>query len=100
MIVSAGWREALQQPTRALIGTVVSIYYTGTFISYLCISHPITDWLGRRYAALSGISFVCLGAILQATSGGSTARGTMLAGRLISGVGVAVVSTSVPLYQA
>ncbi|KAK1491619.1 hypothetical protein CCUS01_14233, partial [Colletotrichum cuscutae] len=100
VIVSSGWREALHQPTRALIGTVVSIYYTGTFISYLCISHPITDWLGRRYAALSGTAFVCLGAILQATSGGSTARGTMLAGRLISGVGVAVVSTSVPLYQA
>ncbi|KAL3302618.1 ascus development protein [Colletotrichum asianum] len=100
ILVHPGWREALGDPSRPVIGAIVSVYYIGTLISYALISHPINDWVGRRYAALAGTGFVCLGALLQATSGGSTAGGTMISGRLFSGLGVAIVSTSVPLYQA
>ncbi|TDZ35291.1 Quinate permease [Colletotrichum spinosum] len=100
VFVHSGWKAVIGSPSLGWVGTVASIYYTGTFISYLLISHPLSDWLGRRYAALGGTIIVCLGAILQASSHGNTAKGTMLSGRLISGIGVAIVSTSVPLYQA
>ncbi|KAH7375446.1 ascus development protein [Plectosphaerella cucumerina] len=81
-------------------GIVTGIYYLGTFLSYILVSHPLSDWLGRRYAALAGTLVLCLGALLQATSHGSAALATMIAGRFVCGAGVAVVSTSVPLYQA
>ncbi|EFQ36379.1 hypothetical protein CGRA01v4_13736 [Colletotrichum graminicola] len=81
-------------------GYIISSYYIGTSISYLLLSHPLSDWLGRRHAALVGTIVVCVGALLQAISNGSTGLGTMIAGRIVSGLGVAIVSTSVPLYQA
>ncbi|GKT65368.1 ascus development protein [Colletotrichum tofieldiae] len=100
VLSNEGFGEALGYPSIASKGIIISVYYVGTFISYLIVSHPISDWLGRRYAALSGTLVVCLGAILQGVSNGATAFGTMVAGRVISGLGVAIVSTSVPLYQA
>ncbi len=89
----------LDNPQPGTKGIITGIYYLGTFISYIFISHPLSDWLGRRYAALAGTVVLCFGAVLQASSHGSTALGTMIAGRFICGTGVAVVSTSVPLYQ-
>ncbi|KAF6834592.1 MFS monosaccharide transporter [Colletotrichum plurivorum] len=100
VLVHPGFHEALGYPSFSFRGTVAGVYYVGTLTSYIFVSHPISDWLGRRYAALSGTVIVCIGAFLQALSDGATARGTMISGRLISGLGVAIVSTSVPLYQA
>lgn len=100
VLVHPGFHEALGYPSFSFRGTVAGVYYVGTLTSYIFVSHPISDWLGRRYAALSGTIIVCIGAFLQALSDGATARETMISGRLISGLGVAIVSTSVPLYQA
>ncbi|KAL0933613.1 ascus development protein [Colletotrichum truncatum] len=100
ILVHPGWKDALGYPSPSIRGTIAGVYYLGTLISYIFVSHPVSDWLGRRYAALSGTLVVCIGALLQALSGGATARATMIFGRMISGVGVAIVSTSVPLYQA
>ena len=41
----------------------------------------------------------CIGTALQAGAGGSGAYSMMIIGRIICGLGLAVVSTSVPLYQ-
>lgn len=90
----------LDNPQAGTKGIITGIYYLGTFLSYIFLSHPLSDWLGRRYAALSGTVVLVFGALLQATSHGGSALATMISGRFISGVGVAVVSTSVPLYQA
>ncbi|OLN94101.1 Sugar transporter STL1-like protein 8 [Colletotrichum chlorophyti] len=103
VFASPGWKATLGLTAYSgvrRIANIASVYYIGTLLSYLLVSHPVSDWLGRRYAALCGTVVVCLGAILQATSRGATAYGTMIAGRFLSGLGVAVVSTSVPLYQA
>lgn len=100
ILVHPGWRELLHQPGPGTKGIITGIYYLGTFLSYIFVSHPLSDWLGRRYAALCGTVTLCLGALLQASSHGPAALATMIAGRFICGAGVAVVSTSVPLYQA
>lgn len=89
----------LNHPRAGTKGIITGIYYLGTFISYIFVSHPLSDWLGRRYAALSGVGVLMLGTALQATSNGVSALVTMILGRMVSGVGVAIVSTSVPLYQ-
>ncbi|OHW92392.1 ascus development protein [Colletotrichum incanum] len=100
VLSNKGFGEAIGSPDMPSKGIIISVYYLGTSISYLLLSHPVSDWLGRRYAALSGTVVVCLGAILQGVSNGAIGFGTMVAGRVISGLGVAIVSTSVPLYQA
>ncbi|PNH45437.1 hypothetical protein VD0004_g2462 [Verticillium dahliae] len=99
ILVHPGWQEMLNHPRAGTKGIITGIYYLGTFISYIFVSHPLSDWLGRRYAALSGVGVLMLGTALQATSNGVSALVTMILGRMVSGVGVAIVSTSVPLYQ-
>lgn len=89
----------MHDPKPGTKGIITGIYYLGTLISYLFISHPLSDLFGRRFAALSGTLILSFGAILQATSHGRSALGTMILGRMIAGMGVAIVSTSVPLYQ-
>ena len=100
VLVHPGWRAALGgAPSAAQQGIVTGIYYAGTFLSYLLLSHPLADRLGRRGAALVGTLVLCLGALATASAHGAAAVATMALGRWICGVGVGVVSTSVPLYQ-
>ncbi|KAK2001485.1 general substrate transporter [Colletotrichum falcatum] len=100
VIANNGFDDATGHMPLPKKGYIISSYYLGTSISYLLLSHPLSDWLGRRYAALVGTMVVSTGAILQVISNGATSFSTMIAGRIVSGLGVAIVSTSVPLYQA
>lgn len=97
--VHPGFKKALHKPDAAHTGLITAIYYLGTWISYILISHPVADRLGRRYAAASGCFVVCIGASFIAGATGDGAFSLMIVGRIICGMGVAVVSTSVPLYQ-
>ncbi|KAF5130326.1 Quinate permease [Metarhizium anisopliae] len=99
VLVHPGWREALDDPTPARIGLIISVYYLGTFLSFMLLSHPLADYLGRRRAAIIGTCALCLGAMCMAAANGGAAVGIMALGRWICGVGVGVVSTAVPLYQ-
>jgi MFS family permease len=99
ILVHPGWVELLGRPSSARKGVITGIYYVGTFFSYVFISHPLSDRLGRRYAAFTGTFIVGLGATIQASCGHANAFAMMITGRIICGVGVALVSTSVPLYQ-
>jgi MFS family permease len=92
--------SALSNPSASQKGVITAIYYLGTWTSYLFLSHPASDILGRRYAALVGIVVTCAGTALQAGATGAGAYAMVVAGRVIAGMGVAVVSTSVPLYQS
>lgn len=59
----------------------------------------MSDRFGRRYAALSGAFTTCVGAALQAGAKGKGALAMMVLGRIISGFGNALLSSSVPMYQ-
>jgi MFS family permease len=82
-------------PTASQKGVITAIYYLGTWTSYVFVSHPASDRLGRRYAALIGIAVVAVGTAFECAG----VYATMIVGRILSGVGVGLVSTSVPLYQ-
>ncbi|EFY92281.1 ascus development protein 3 [Metarhizium acridum CQMa 102] len=100
VLVHPGWREALGEPTPAQRGLITGIYYLGTFLSYTLLSHPLADYLGRRQAAAIGTGALCLGAACMAAANGGAAVGAMALGRWLCGVGVGVVSATVPLYQS
>ncbi|OAA75977.1 ascus development protein [Akanthomyces lecanii RCEF 1005] len=100
VLVHPGWRRALHQPDPAQKGLVTGAYYAGTLLSYLLLAHPLADVLGRRYAARVGTLVLCLGALVMASAAGRHALLIMVVGRWICGLGVGVVSTTVPLYQS
>ncbi|KAF2496688.1 general substrate transporter [Lophium mytilinum] len=100
VFVNPGFKKALHYPTASQKGLITAIYYLGTWISYLFLSHPASDYLGRRWAAAVGILVSAVGTALQAGAGGSGAYAMMIVGRIICGIGIALVSTSVPLYQS
>ena len=99
ILVHQGWKSALGDPRPAQKGLVTGIYYGGTLISYLFLSHLLADAKGRRFAARYGTFILCLGSICMASSMGPAALYIMAIGRFVSGLGVGIISTTVPLYQ-
>ena len=99
MLVHPGFKDALREPDAPRNGLITAIYYVGSWLSYVLFAHPAADKLGRRYAALTGMSVICLGQALQTGAFGTHALGMVLAGRIVAGMGTAIISTSVPLYQ-
>ncbi len=97
--VNPGFIKALHKPTAAQKGLITAIYYLGTWTSYVFLSGMVSDRLGRRYAALTGTALTCIGGAVQVGSHGKSALAMMVIGRIISGFGNAIISTSVPLYQ-
>ncbi|GAB1316192.1 Ascus development protein 3 [Madurella fahalii] len=100
VLVHPGFQKALRQPDASRSGLITAIYYLGTWLSYIFLAHPAADKLGRRYAALSGMSVTCIGQALQAGAVGPHALGMVVVGRIVAGMGTAIISTSVPLYQS
>jgi MFS family permease len=97
--VHPGFIKSLHKPPKAITGLITSIYYLGTWLSYLFVSHPLADRFGRRVAAATGILITAVGAAIQTAAKGEGGVAMMIAGRIVCGVGLAIVSTSVPLYQ-
>ncbi|TVY30612.1 putative glucose transporter [Lachnellula hyalina] len=98
--VHPGFKKALHKPNATQTGLITAIYYLGTWTSYLFLSHPVADRLGRRWAAFTGIFVTLVGAALQAGARDPGAYAMMIVGRIVCGLGLAVVSTAVPLYQS
>lgn len=94
-----GFKRAIGYPTASEKGVITGIYYLGTWVSYIFISHPVSDRLGRRYAALLGIIIVAIAIAFESGASGPGAFSMVIVGRIISGLGIGMVSTSVPLYQ-
>jgi MFS family permease len=97
--IHPGFKTTFNNPNGSTTGLITSIYYLGTWTSYLFLSHPASDGLGRRYAALVGMLVTCFGAAFQAGASGTKPLAIMVLGRIFCGIGIALVSTSVPLYQ-
>nr|UPO70933.1 sugar (and other) transporter c20-309 [Hypoxylon sp. CO27-5] len=100
VLVHPGFVKAMGHLTPSRKGVITAIYYLGTWLSYIFISHPASDLFGRRYAALIGIFTVAVGSAFECGATGSGAYAMMIIGRIISGIGVGMLSTSVPLYQS
>ncbi|KAI1098368.1 general substrate transporter [Jackrogersella minutella] len=98
VLVHPGFVRVMGHLTPSRKGVITAIYYLGT--CYVLISHPVSDIFGRRYAALTGILIVAVGNAFECGATGPGAYAMMIAGRIISGIGVGMLSTSVPLYQS
>ncbi|KAF8328155.1 general substrate transporter [Cantharellus anzutake] len=84
------------RPSRSKIGTMVAVLEIGAFITSV-LAGRLGDILGRRRTLFFGASVFVLGGAIQS---GATSYGIMVLGRLVSGAGVGLLSTIVPIYQS
>lgn len=83
-------------PSAATIGTMVSILEIGALVSSLMVS-SIGEKFGRRFTIKYGSLIFIIGGLIQTVS---WRMGCLVFGRIISGVGVGLLSTIVPIYQS
>lgn len=75
---------------------VVSILSVGTFIGALT-GAPVADIMGRKWGIVFAALVFSVGVAMQVAS---TAMGLFIAGRVVAGLGVGLVSVLVPMYQS
>lgn len=74
---------------------VVSILSAGTFFGALT-AYPVGDILGRKWGLIAACGIFCVGIGIQLVS----KWGVFIAGRVIAGFGVGIISCLVPMYQS
>lgn len=75
---------------------VVSILSVGTFCGAL-IGAFVADFMGRKWGIVFAAFVFSIGVAMQTAS---TALGLFIAGRVVAGGGVGLVSVLVPMYQS
>jgi MFS family permease len=90
-------KKALRSSYQSLI---VSILSAGTFFGAI-IAGDVAERIGRKWTVVSGCLIYIVGVIIQMITGPSVdALGTIVAGRLIAGLGVGFESAIVILYMS
>ncbi|KAL5610760.1 hypothetical protein FOBRF1_006877 [Fusarium oxysporum] len=82
-------------PSPGLLGTIVAIYDIGCVVGSLACMW-LGDVIGRRRSIVVGGVLIIIGALLQATAYSVT---HMIVGRIVTGIGNGVNTTTVPIYQ-
>ncbi|QNQ00590.1 Sugar transporter STL1 [Yarrowia lipolytica] len=90
------FKEYFHEPTRAEIGTMVSILEVGAFVSSLMVGR-IGDIIGRRKTIMYGAFIFIIGGAFQTFA---VSMSEMILGRVVAGFGVGMLSTIVPVYQS
>lgn len=96
MIETPAFKKTFKNPSPDTIGNIVSIYEIGCFfgaMSTFVIGNP----LGRRLTILFGSFWMFFGAIMQA---GSSSVGVMIFARIVTGFGMGIINSTVPILQS
>ena len=96
IIVNPCFLETFHNPNASPLGTASSTYNIGGFLggaTAFCVGHG----LERRRTVLIGIAVTAIGTMPFCTA---TNIATLIAGRVICGMGVGVMSSTVGLWQA
>ncbi|KAH9427269.1 hypothetical protein MCOR02_012175 [Pyricularia oryzae] len=96
LVNSPAFNATFDSPASDMIGVIVAIYEIGCFFGSLC-SAIFGEKLGRRRSITIGAWIMILGAILQASS---YSRAQLIVGRIVSGYGMGIINSTVPVFQA
>ncbi|KAF7588167.1 hypothetical protein BBP40_006104 [Aspergillus hancockii] len=88
------FQSRFNNPSDAATGGIVASYNGGAIIGSMIVSYISDPW-GRRPAIFFGGILAALGAALQA---GATTVAMLIAGRLIAGIAVGLMSSVTPVY--
>ncbi|KAL4897173.1 general substrate transporter [Aspergillus ambiguus] len=93
-IEQSAFLHHFNHPSDSLIGGIVSSYNGGAILGSLGVSY-LSDPLGRRPVMFIGGILATLGGALQA---GATTVAMLIAGRIITGLAVGVLTSTIPVY--
>jgi MFS family permease len=96
LIVSQWFLETYNHPSATLLATISAMYNIGGAVGST-IAFFVGHALGRRRTILTGVSIASIGAIAQCSA---TKIAQLVAGRVICGVGVGVMTSTVGLWLA
>lgn len=96
LINSAPFKQTFNNPSPTITGLIVSIYELGCFFGSVWTSF-FGEQLGRRRTIFIGVVVMVIGAVLQASS---YERVQLIIGRVVSGVGMGAINSTVPVLQA
>ncbi|KAK9234704.1 general substrate transporter [Lipomyces kononenkoae] len=90
------FNRVFNYPRPSLLSTVVAIYEVGGGVGAVGVSF-VGDRIGRRQSVALGAILMIVGAVLQASA---YQLAQMFVGRIISGIGIGIVNSTVPILQA
>ncbi|KAI0053369.1 general substrate transporter [Auriscalpium vulgare] len=96
IITGPHFRKFFNTPTSVETGTMVAVLEIGAFITSLAAGR-VGDVIGRRGTLFIGAIVFGIGGAIQTLTTGFF---MMVVGRIISGFGVGLLSTIVPIYQS
>lgn len=96
MVNGKAFDDTFANPDATMIGVIVAIYEIGCFFGSIATA-ACGELLGRRKSIAIGCVVMIIGALLQATSYG---RVQIIIGRIVSGLGMGAINSTVPVLQA
>ncbi|KAF2019571.1 general substrate transporter [Aaosphaeria arxii CBS 175.79] len=90
------WLDQFDHPSDSKTGIIVSCYNLGCLAGCV-LNFCVGEILGRRRTIWTAMGFVVVGAILQTTA---YSVPHLVIGRVITGVGTGLKTSTVPMYQA
>ncbi|KAF5641596.1 sugar transporter STL1 [Fusarium sp. NRRL 25303] len=91
LVNTTAFKDTFDSPDSDMIGLLVGCFFGAVFSSIW------GEKLGRRRSVFVGCVFLIIGAVLQAAS---YTRAMMIVGRIVAGVGMGTVNSTVPVMQA
>jgi MFS family permease len=96
LVNSTGFNDTFHNPSPTITGLIVAIYEVGCFLGSVATS-IFGEQIGRKKSIGTGVTIMIIGALLQATA---YSRAHMIVARVISGVGMGFINSTVPVFQA
>ncbi|ODQ79587.1 hypothetical protein BABINDRAFT_161972 [Babjeviella inositovora NRRL Y-12698] len=97
IITFPAFQKYFRHPSSAQIGMVVSVLELGALILSLTVGYMADRW-GRKRTILLGAGVFIAGGAVQTFTGRSILL--LVLGRVVSGLGVGLLSSVIPLYQS
>ncbi|KAM0212469.1 hypothetical protein ACHAPQ_008396 [Fusarium lateritium] len=96
LVNTSAFKTTFNSPDSEMIGVIVAIFEIGCFFGAIFTS-IFGEQLGRRRSVFIGCVVLIVGAVLQAAS---YTRAMMIVGRIVSGLGLGAINSTVPVMQA
>ncbi|CUA76557.1 Sugar transporter STL1 [Saccharomyces cerevisiae S288c] [Rhizoctonia solani] len=96
LIENESFKRSFNYPSPALLGTIVAVLEIGCFLGSL-LTVAFGEQVGRRGCTSMGAIAMLVGTIFQTASQSST---MMIISRVISGIGLGIINSTVPVLQA
>ncbi|KAF7946202.1 hypothetical protein EAE96_009205 [Botrytis aclada] len=96
LVNATGFKDTFKNPDPTIVGLIVAIYEVGCFLGSVATS-VFGENIGRKKSIGIGVVIMIIGALLQASA---YSRAHIIVARVVSGVGMGFINSTVPVFQA